>query len=179
MAIWQFPIYFIPLQALIDKYGFVPTQLEMNQEGWTDYYEKFDLAREPEFEDAMTIQWWLNLNHNFNKLLPILQQFGKVQEWTAQSEGFRKFGDTETNDISVGFDPETNLVQELSCRLDVSKIDEDIIKKILAIGERFDCLLMDTQGRLYEPNFRSLLEQIKISDANRFVEDPRKFFEEL
>ena len=179
MAIWQFLIYFIPRQALIDKYGEVPKQLEMNQDGWSDYYEKFDLEKEPEFEDAMTIQWWLKLNYNFKDILPTLQQFGELQDWTADSKGFRKYGSPETNDISVCFDPDTKEVQELSCRLDVSNIDQGIIEKILSIGRRYDCLLMDSQGRLYEPTIKNLVEHIKISDANKFVEDPKKYFEDL
>jgi hypothetical protein len=38
---------------LIDKYGHVPTQIEMNKEGWADYIEKFNLDEEPDFEDAL------------------------------------------------------------------------------------------------------------------------------
>src|SRR5206468_5305894 len=104
VAIWQFHIYFIPRQSLFDKYGHVPTQLEMNKEGWEDYIESGDLDKEPEFEDALSISWWSTLNLDIKELLPTLQQFGQLQEWTARTEGLRSFGDTETNDISVSFD---------------------------------------------------------------------------
>ena len=179
MAIWQFYIYFIPRQSLLDRYNHVPTKLEMNKEGWADYIEKFNLDEEPDFEDALTISWWTNLNLDINVLLPTLQQFGELQEWTTTCDGLRRFGDTETNDISVSFDDKTNKVEELSCRLDLRQIDKGFIDKMLSLATQFDCLLMDSQGRLYEPTIKNLLDTIQLSNANRFVENPRQFFDDL
>ena len=179
MAIWQFQIYFVPRQSLLDKHGHVPTQLQMNKEGWADYIEKFNLDEEPDFEDALTVQWWLNSNLDINELLPILQQFGELQEWTATCNGLRRFGDTETNDISVSFDHLTNKVQELSCRLDLRQIDKAFVNRLLSLAKRFDCLLMDRHGKLYEPTIENLVDRIERSNANRFVEDPRQFLEDM
>jgi hypothetical protein len=179
VAIWQFHIYFIPRQSLFEKYGYIPTTLEMNKEGWADYIEKFNLDEEPDFEDALTISWWTNLNLPINELLPILQKFGDLQEWTATANGTRSFGDTETNDISVCFDPATNKVEELSCRLDLRQLEKGFIEKALALATRFDCLFMDRHGRLYEPTRENLLDKIELSNANRFVEDPRQYFDDL
>jgi hypothetical protein len=179
VAIWQFHIYFIPRQSLIDTYGHVPLQLEMNKDGWSDYIRNGDLDNKPEFEDALTVQWWLNLNLDISKLLPILQKFGELQEWTARTDGLRSFGDTETNDISVCFNHQTNRVEELSCRLDLRQVDKGFVKKFLALATHFDCLLMDRQGRLYEPTVENLVDKIEQSNANRFVEDPRHFLEDM
>ena len=112
-------------------------------------------------------------------LLPTLSQIGELQEWTTRTEGLRSFGDTETNDISVCFDNETNIVQELSCRLDLRKIDKAFVGKLLSLATRFDCLLMDKQGRLYEPTMKNLFDTIKLSNANRFVDDPNQFLEDM
>ena len=179
MAIWQFNIYFIPRQSLLDRYGHIPTQLEMNKEGWNDWIETGEFEKEPEFEDAMTIDWWLNLNLDVNKLLPTLQQFGELQEWTRESKGSRRFGDDETNDISVCFDHETKKVQTLSCRLDLREIDKSFINKALSLATRFDCLFMDTEGELYEPTLENLADAIQFSNAYRFVEDPKQFLDDL
>jgi hypothetical protein len=179
VAIWQFYIYFIPRQSLLDKYGHVPTELEMNKDGWENYIEKFNLDEEPDFEDALTVQWWLNLNLDVNELLLLLQQFGELQKWTAQTNGLRSFGDTETNDISVSFDHQTNKVQDLSCRLDLRQIDKSFESELLSLAKRFDCLLMDRQGALYEPTVQKLVDKIELSNANRFVEDPRQFLDDL
>jgi hypothetical protein len=179
VAIWQFDIYFIPRQSLIDKYGHIPIGLEMNKEGWADYIEEFNLDEEPDFEDALTVPWWTNVNLHVNELLPRLQQFGELQEWTATASGTRIFGDTETNDISVCFDHQTHKVKEVSCRLDLRKIDKGFVAKFLSLATRFDCLLMDRQGSLYEPTVENLTNKIDVSNANRFVEDPRQFLEDM
>jgi hypothetical protein len=84
----------MPRQSLIEKYGHIPAQLKMNKEGWANYIEKFNLDEAPSFEDALTIAWWKNLNLDINHILPLLQQFGALQQWTATSEGLRRFGDT-------------------------------------------------------------------------------------
>ena len=151
----------------------------MNKEGWANYIEKFNLDEEPDFEDALTISWWSNLNLHVNELLPTLQQFGELQEWTATISGTRSFGDTETNDISVCFDHQTNKVQELSCRLDLRQIEKGFVSKFLSLATRFDCLLMDRQGRLYEPTIENLADKIELSNANRFVDNPRQFLEDI
>lgn len=179
MAIWQFHIYFMPRQSLIEKYGHIPAQLKMNKEGWANYIEKFNLDEALSFEDALTIAWWKNLNLDINHILPILQQFGALQQWTATSEGLRRFGDTETNDISVCFDHETKLVEELSCRLDLRQIDKEFIDKALSLATQFNCLLMDNRGRLYKPFIENLFEAIQLSNANRFVQGPKQFFDDL
>lgn len=179
MAIWQFHIYFIPRRSLIGKYGHIPAQPEMNKEARADYIEKFNLNEAPGFEDALTIWWWKNLNLDINLILPLLQQFGALQEWTATCAGLRCFGDTEANDISVCFDHETKIVEELSCRLDLRQIDKEFIDKAISLATQFDCLLMDNQGRIYEPAIENLFEIIQLSNANRFVQDPKQFLDDL
>jgi hypothetical protein len=159
VAIWQFNIYFIPRQTLLDKYGQVLTELE--------------------YEDALTIHWWHNLNLDTNKLLPLLQQFGDLQEWTSSTEELRSFGDTAANDISIYFDNKTDKVLELSCRLDLRQIDKNFIDKVFSIATQFDCLLMDSKGRLFQPSVTALADSIQLSNANRFVTDPRQFLDDL
>lgn len=159
MAIWQFNIYFIPRQTLFDIYGEVLTELE--------------------YEEALSIPWWLNLHVNVGNLLPLLQQFGELQEWTSEINGLRSFGDDETNDISVSYNKRTEMVDDLSCRLDLRKIDRDFIAKVFSIATHFDCLLMDCKGKLFQPLIEELSESIQLSSANRFVTDPRQFLEDM
>ncbi len=159
MAIWQFNIYFIPRQTLLDKYGQVLTELE--------------------YEDALTIHWWLNLNLDTNKILPLLQQFGDLQEWTSRTEGLKSFGDTEANDISICFDNKTDKVEELSCRLDLRQIDKNFVARVFSIATQFDCLLMDSKGKLFQPSVSALVNSIQHSNAKRFVTDPVQFLDDL
>lgn len=179
MAIWQFHIYLIPQKSLLNKYGQVPAQLVMDKDGWSDYMQNADLDTEPDFEDALTIRWWLDLNINFDNILPLLKTFGDIQSWTQNSNGLRSFGDTDTNDISVCFNDTTKIVEEVSCRLDLRQLDKNFIDKVLSLATQFDCLLMDRQGRLYQPSLVELLDTIKLSNANRFVGNPEQFLNDL
>jgi hypothetical protein len=179
MAIWQFHIYFIPRQSLLNKYGKVPTQLAIDNDSWNNYFKNADLDNEPDFEDALTIHWWLDLNINLNNFLSLLTTFGKVQNWTEDADGLRSFGNAETNDISVCFNDMTKIVEEVSCRLDLRKIDKNFINKVLSLAMQFDCLLMDRQGRLCQPSMVALFDTIKLSNAERFVSNPKQFLDDL
>ena len=127
----------------------------------------------------MTIHWWLDLNINLEDILPLLKTFGDIQSWTQNADGLRNFGNREMNDISVCFDNTTKIVEEISCRLDLRQLDKDFIDKVLSLATRFDCLLMDSQGRLYKPSIEALFDTIKLSNANRFVGDPEQFLSDL
>lgn len=158
MAIWQFNIYFIPKESL-KEYKIVQTKLDL--------------------EDALEIQWWHILKLNLNEILPLLKQFGKIQEWTARTNGLRKFGDSANNDISVSFDELSNNVLELSCRLDLREINSNIFNLVILIAKKYDCLLMDINGNLFEPTIVDLVNSINISNAKRFITDPIKFLEDI
>ena len=159
MAIWQFNIYFIPRASLVVTYGQIPKQLEI--------------------ENALEIEWWSNINVGLNSLFPMLEQFGEVQKWSANIDGLRSFGDVDSNDITVCFSKESNLVQELSCRIDVRQINKEFINKCLSLAKEFDCLLLDRQGKLFQPLHTTLVDRIKLSNSNRFVQDSDLFFEDL
>jgi len=179
MAIWQFHIYLIPKPSLLQKYNSIPDSLEIKTEEWEDYTQNITTNEDVPFEDAMTIQWWKPLNLNFEALLPMVQPFGDVQEWTKTSNGLKKFGDAEGSDISVSYDTQTNIVEEVSCRIDVRADNLFYINQLLSLADRFDCMLMDSNGELYLPTINKLMEKIRASNAYRFATDPRQFFDDL
>jgi hypothetical protein len=164
---------------LLNKYGHVPTQLEINKAAWENHIEDFKLDNEPDFGDAMSINWWLNLTLSIHELLPILEQFGALVEWTARTNGLREYGNNETNDISVCFDHHNKKVQTVSCRLDVRQLDKRFIEKALSLAKQFDCLFMDRHGNLYEPTVEKLADKIQFSNAYRFAENPKMFFDDF
>jgi len=179
MAIWQFHIYLIPKQSLLQKYNTIPDTLEIKTEDWEDFTENFSVYEGVPFEDAMTIHWWKPLNLSFDALLPIVQSFGDLQEWTKTCDGLKQFGDTEGPDICVSYEPQTNIVEEVSCRIDVRADTLFHINQLLSLAGQFDCLLMDSKGSLYSPTIDNLMEKIKASNAYRFAKDPRQFFDDL
>jgi hypothetical protein len=179
MAIWQFHVYFIPKKSLLNKYQDVPAQLVINSDGWSDYFENSDLGTVPEFEDALTVHWWADLNIKLNDFVPLVQMISPLQKVTQNAEGMRNFGNADTNDISVLFNDDTLLVEEVNCRIDLRQVDKTFVRNILGLATQFDCLLMDKQGRLYQPILGELLATIKLSNANRFISDPEQFIKDI
>ncbi|MCO5945344.1 hypothetical protein [Mucilaginibacter flavidus] len=177
MAIWQFNINFIPRKSLINKYGYIPEQLEINSGAWEEYFKNSNLDEEYDFEDAHTIRWWLDLKVSTDDLYPLIKEGNTLNERTIP--GLMNFGNVDTNHIDVCFDENTNQVEELSCRVDLREVDKVFVNKIFALAECFNCLLMDRQGRLFEPTKSAFINAIKLSDAFRFVSNPEGFLNDI
>ncbi len=109
-----------------------------------------------------------------NKILT----FREEVEWTKSHGDFKSFGNNETNDITIGRNHEGDL-EEMSLRIDVRNIDRKFVDESLIIAKELDCLLLDTQGNLFEPIPANLSNCIKTSDAFRFVTDPKDFLDKL
>jgi hypothetical protein len=61
MAIWQFQLVVIPKKGILEKFGHIPEQLEIDYEERTEHYhlKKEELIDEDDrFNDALTQDWW-------------------------------------------------------------------------------------------------------------------------
>ncbi|MGV3612498.1 MAG: hypothetical protein ACO1N0_16185 [Fluviicola sp.] len=180
MALYQYTLFFIPKVALLGRYGELPVQLEHNAEAWKEYWEQTkDFEDEPEFEDAFSIAWWKGSTIHVDEVLPFAEKFGGVQDWTKNSEGFRKYGESSTHDITVGYHEITRILEDLSCRLDIGQLNESILKTVIEIALTFDCLLMNSKAEVFEADVNELLKRIKDSNAARFMQDPNQFFDDF
>ena len=150
----------------------MPIQLYIDKDGWDKYYGDENY----EFEDALTIFWWLYLNIPIDELSLILDNFSQERY---NAKGLKTVGNTETNEITAGFNEATNRVEELSCRIDLREIDKPFIDNLFLLAKRYDCLLMDRQGRLFEPNLTDLVSAIKLSNSYRFISNPYGFLDDL
>jgi hypothetical protein len=171
MAVRQIHIYLIPKKSLLNKYGQLPTQLELDKDAWIDYFENLDLYTEPYFEDALTIPWWLDLNVNFDSVLPVFKTFGNIQSSAYGMDGLISCGSTDENEIFVWVDTISKIVEKISCRLDLRKPDKGSINKVISLATQFECLLMDSQGRLYQAAVAALFDAIRLSNTNLFFSD--------
>ena len=179
MAVWQFQVYFIPRRSLMEKYGKLPSKLEMDDDAWSNYIQDSDLESKPKFEDALTIPWWLNIKLDINEVFTDLKKFGDLQEWSANVEGLKSYGQPDSNDISACFDSQTNALEDLSCRIDVRKVEQEFIEQVISLALKYDCLLLDKKGNLYEPTNDNIFKAIRISNAKRFANDPGQFLDDL
>ncbi len=64
-------------------------------------------------------------------------------------------------------------------RIDLRNIKIDIMKSIITIINENDALMLLPNGSILEPELDYLLDEIKKSDAYRFVKNPKEFFNQL
>jgi hypothetical protein len=178
MAINQYNISLIPRQSIIEKYGELPTQLFIDHDAWQRHFDTKDFDSEYDFEDAQTINWWRDRNVVFKDIELYIDSFTKPIEWSKNSTDSKSYGDNSTNDFFIGLTNEIH-IDEFSCRIDVSNLDQNFINHILVLTKRLDCLLMDKKGNLFEPTFEKLVENIRKSNSFKFVSNPLDFFDKL
>ena len=178
MAIYQYKIELIPRQSIVEKYGEIPTQLFIDQEGWQRHWEKADIEGEHDFEDALTIPWWTERKIPFKELESFIGTFTKPVEWSKDFTDSKSYGNNDTNDFSIGLTTD-GFIEDFGCRFDLRELDNNFIEHIFIIAKRLDCLIMDRKAKLFEPIFDKLIENIKESNSFKFVTDPTGFFDNL
>jgi hypothetical protein len=176
MAIWQFNLTLIPKSALISKYNCIPDELFIDKGGWENHFAKNDLEEAYNFEDALTINWWDKSIITISQLFPVLKNIPQSQ---SDIDGLKYFGDADTNNICISLKENTNQIDEVSCRIDLRKLDKNFINSVFSLARQFDCLLMDRKGRLFEPTRDDLIERVKLSNSYRFITNPEKFLNDL
>ncbi len=170
MAIWQFSTYLIPGQSLRKKYGEIPRQMLMDEADWDKFFEKENPETMPDFAD---------LNILLDDIYALLTDIGDLVSWSADADFKRSFGDPDTNDITAYFHERTKIVETVNCRFDLRQPNLSFINKTLSFAKKFECFLMDKEGKLHQPSAMSLFEAIKISDSYPYLSDAEKFLKDL
>jgi hypothetical protein len=94
-------------------------------------------------------------------------------------EDHQAWGKTDTNDIWIGWVNETRVVEEIRFRIDLRKVDEAFIEKVLAFARRFGLQFKLIHIEILEPTMANVKAALDRSEAKRFVQDPEKFIDEL
>jgi hypothetical protein len=165
MAIYQYHVTVIPRQTILRHWNPIP--------------DKIQYRDNPKFgDDLINVNWWENLNTDFVDIEKRIRPFADQVEWTKRTEGMKTFGNNDTNDITIS-KTETGQFEGISLRIDLRKIDRVFIDHVLAISKDLDCLLLDSQGNLFEPTHENLADKIKTSNAFKFVTNPTDFLRTL
>jgi hypothetical protein len=176
MASWQFNLFLIPRVSLLNRYKHIPMKLYVDHRN-EDNRLKTNLEAY-EIDDALDVDWWTDLNIYTSDLFPIIEEFAALgNNWSTES--LKNFGDSDKNDIHVHFNKDTQQIEEVSCRFDLRELNKEFIDKSLLLAQQFNCLLMDNDGILIQPNLSNLFELIKSSNAFRFVSDPEKYLDDI
>ena len=171
MAIWQFSITFLPKEPLLKEFGEIPSRLS------EDYWQLLDYENLEESDDPLRKFWHGHTLEFYESIIAELSNNYPEVEWLKEYKNSYGWGNTQTDDIYLSF--EENQVTEFTGRNNLRQIDKKFISRILKISQEKDLVLVDRNGNIFEPQWESLLSRIKESDSFRFVENPRKFIENL
>jgi len=178
MAIYQYDLYLIPRLSIIDKYGEIPTQLFIDHEAWKKHWAKETWEDGHDFEDALTTNWWKESKLLFKEIEPFIHSFIKPVAWSKLSTDHKAYGNNDTNDFSIGLTVEGS-IEDFHCRIDLREIDRNFIDRLLALAKQMNCLLLDRNGNLFQPTFDKLTDNLKHSNAFKFISNPRDFVDKF
>ncbi|MEP2671561.1 MAG: hypothetical protein ABJH04_21330 [Cyclobacteriaceae bacterium] len=124
--------------------------------------------------------FYLDIADNLLKtsdLFPALDKFLK-RDWSLDSG--QCWGNPESNDIFVTWDNETNLVDEdIQVRVDLRNIDIDFIQHVIKLTKDFGLKLKIARTQTIEPELSEIAGILSISNADKFVSNPKKFLDDL
>jgi hypothetical protein len=100
----------------------------------------------------------------------------RLEELSSWSEEVRTWGSMDGNRIDFLQDSDSELFR---VRIDLREPSVDFMKCVLALANRWSMTLEDDDGKGLRPNLEDLVSSIKVSEAYRFVTNPRKFLEEI
>lgn len=166
MAIYQYHIELIPRQSIIRKSGKIPKSIVIDHDSSKD------------MDGAVTENWWDERQILFADIEPYIDSFAKPVEWLKDSKDLKSYGDTATNDFTIGL-KDFMYIEELDCRIDLRELNLNFINHVLEIAQKLDCLLFDKKGNLFEPTLPELIENIKQSNSFMFVTSPFDFLDKL
>ena len=121
--------------------------------------------------------WWQK-SVVYDDIYPKLEDNLSKIKWAEKYEDLKKFGNDETNDISISLRAK-KYIENFQVRIDLSNLDFNFIDLVLPIAKNLNCYLVDRRHSLFNPTREELSEAIRKSNAKKFVYNPRKFLDDL
>ena len=188
MAVWQYQLNIIPKKTILKKYGTIPNELLINNEGWEKYWEGiYDIENlpEPDFEDAKTIKWWTDIKLEIKKTSEQIDKLVTRANWGQDSlDSINWKGNSEIkedNDCFLSFNPKNQIIEDFHFRSDLRKKENITVflNGMLNVCEQNDLMVFNTKGVLFEPKTELIFEDLKKSNAVKFLTDPEKFLDTI
>ncbi len=152
MAIWQYNLDFMPRVKLLRQFGEIPSSL--------DNWEACDLG----MFDGVRIP------SNFQSLLTRLGKFTPLN-WVPGSINYGDY-DVGSHLTIYGLGTDT---AHVSSRLDVGNWNEDFAIVVLEFAKACECLLLTKNDVVIEPDYDSLVADVRVSSSFRFCNDPKGY----
>jgi hypothetical protein len=166
MAIYQYQLIVIPRQTILQHWDIIPVKVQVRDNPAFDE------------DDLINVKWWDKEQIDFRTIEKRILEFADQVEWTKGYENVKTFGDNDTNDITIA-KSDLGHLEEMYFRIDLREIDRRFIDNVLAIVKDLNCMLLDRQDNLFEPTRENLSDNIKQSNAFKFVTNPTDFLRKL
>lgn len=163
MAIWQFYLAVIPKKGLQLENKDIPATLPV---GAKDGYFVSNAEK-----------YWKLAEVASDEIIQMVDLLIPRAKWgdNVSLYSWKFYSETTDNDASIVTD--RHLIREFSFRADLREKDLKFLREMLALAEKYDCLLMDRKGNLAEPVFRKVAELIGQSNAYHYLQNPLRFLE--
>lgn len=122
--------------------------------------------------DINEIISWENVALNSESVVLLEKAFPKVVSW---SESLYQYGEKDRTHIEFFYG--NMFLCEISCIINIKNVIREELVHILKFIKANNALIY-YNGLFFNPDIKTLLELIKKSDAFRFCENPRSFFDE-
>lgn len=149
MAIWQYDVFLIPNSIL----------------------SRVPLSQLQKAMQSSELHCAVNLPSDYEHLFT--RMFGESHSFAPE---WRIWGKDDGNRCDV-ISEDGNV--EVMIRLDLTRLGRDLMHQVLQLAQTCGCVLLDREGRVFEPKEKPFLDHLKTSDAFRFISDPEKYLHEL
>jgi hypothetical protein len=167
MAIWQFYLEVVPREGIGKIHPNIP--------------EKFELSTEDGFFDAKTEQYWEVSEFYPTKTIQKVDAIIKRTVWSNNSHSFNWEASPgiPDNDAFLTVDKNSKNINHFHFRSDLREENLNFLREMLDLSKEMDWLLMDRKGFVAEPEMKKIIERVKVSNAFRFLSNPKQFFDDL
>ncbi len=121
------------------------------------------------YSDFEDIIFWGKQNKSIEKI----DFLKKERSWSDKTSQYGKEDET-----CIEFFYEDGFLKEINCRLDLRSLSKNVLQKILNYAREIGGKIF-YNGIICEPNINEVIELIKDSDASRYCQDPRDYFQNL
>lgn len=151
----QIILFTVPRKSLIEEYGL----WERNM-----LKERFE-GRFEQIRAELTRLWALSDFNIMEIVHQIERMFTKKEIWEYETGGYSWKSKTYPidNDAWIDFDSESNKIKEICIRPDVRNDENlDFFAKTLAFVQKYDLLMINMHGNIFEPTKQDCLEIFEI-----------------
>lgn len=153
MAIWQFSLHIVSRKDIESKYQSIPEIIGS--------------------DDVELLTGW-EQNLPLNNIYSALNR--ELPEGKSWSKDIKIWGDVQSHCIELLFD--NGRLDELSIRIDLRDYKDSIVDLIMELSKELGGILL-INNRLFRPDPKVLLKEIKKSSADKFLENPTKYLNDL